>query len=611
MTEQAPVQNWRSLAREGRVNQALEQVESFLLKNPMNSDALVARGFFVGDADNNAAAMACFRKALLLQPNQDRGYQGLATVFRNKKEHRLSLKSFEKAYYFNPSSRITVLGVLDTHESFSDLNRLISTAYKTLTTIAFDGEVFMRLIRAWIENGEPEKAHAFASTVLQRMKSRISAFVPPVIDSFADLPSPKYMISLIEKSIKMHCEVNAEEMIQDDELKDILAGLGISAGSQQDDRANVRWGARQRAAHILFNTTDNLYPIIKYCLSGWSGFSSSTSDERIVKGQAAALSEQFTTHLKTFDMEESHYVDEASVFEIDGRRVSETFLVYYGVFLRIVSCLPSPPETILEIGSGYGGLARIFHLGEKPKLHVLVDLPESLAFAYSYLKVHFPDLEIAILSEQNAALYRAGNLGGIVLVPVDRLALLEDFAFDVCINTRSFQEMTTDYMREYMALIETRNTVRYLYSFNYFINPRETLTESKVQDGVTPLQWVPDPDQRWRVAHFEMNPYHLCAATDRRNWLELILERDPDGLAGAPDPSSRIEDGMAGFGKAYDRFIRTRDGAAARALEPFIHSFLRGEMGVRNNRNKDIQVAEDGHIDGAEAFSEMKYLARI
>src|SRR5215813_11903098 len=87
-----------------------------------------------------------------------------------------------------------------------------------------------------------------------------------------------------------------------------------------------------------------------------------------------------------------------------GRRVSPDFLwaLTYASLLRATGALSGRTARVLEVGPGYGALARLLKL-LFPKLQVvLVDLPESLTCSYFFLRQSFPDCRIRVLQRGTA-----------------------------------------------------------------------------------------------------------------------------------------------------------------------------------------------------------------
>ena len=109
-------------------------------------------------------------------------------------------------------------------------------------------------------------------------------------------------------------------------------------------------------------------------------------------------------------------------------------------------------KTILEIGAGNGNFPAIFHHDWSPERIILVDLPETLAIAITFLSNLFPDANILTPNEA-----RSNGLEGeydFVFLTVDQLDLIPANAIDLAINCHSFMEMTHEQINVYFDLIQ-------------------------------------------------------------------------------------------------------------------------------------------------------------
>ena len=190
---------------------------------------------------------------------------------------------------------------------------------------------------------------------------------------------------------------------------------------------------------------------------------------------------------------------------------STIFLTHLYYYLQIAKI---PHDTVLEIGGGYGGLARIFKLANPDVRYILTDLPESLFFADVFLRANFPHATIRYAGEEGEFDF--------LLVPAHQTECLNGLDIDVAINTGSFQEMTEDANRFWMALLQKRTNTRHLYSFNYFLVNRKRHGETA--GHVVPI--CPILDGGWSARSFQINPPIPTIDASGRNWLELLLIRD-------------------------------------------------------------------------------------
>lgn len=173
----------------------------------------------------------------------------------------------------------------------------------------------------------------------------------------------------------------------------------------------------------------------------------------------------------------SDFSDRPPIVLVDGTRYTTSHLAVVGHMFYVAKRLGRLPESVLEIGGGYGAPARAWltcNLGRLRRFAIL-DLPESLFFSEVFLKAHFGFEAVVNLADPDA-MSRAG-LASVVLCPVQRMALLKEFEFDVAINTGSMQEMTDDWITFYMDFLSELKA-RHFYSANYFLQPISRMNES-------------------------------------------------------------------------------------------------------------------------------------
>jgi hypothetical protein len=94
--------------------------------------------------------------------------------------------------------------------------------------------------------------------------------------------------------------------------------------------------------------------------------------------------------------------------------------VEYAAMASIVWPFLSDPVDVLEIGAGYGGLARVFILGGKVKSYTIVDLPEV----------------------GRCARYFLGTYANVRVQDPDGFAAETRITYDLAIQTRGFMEMS-------------------------------------------------------------------------------------------------------------------------------------------------------------------------
>lgn len=182
-------------------------------------------------------------------------------------------------------------------------------------------------------------------------------------------------------------------------------------------------------------------------------------------------------------LRESRFALPETVIEWEGRPVS-SMLMHLARFHFVASSYAGMPDTVCEIGGGYGAPARIWLQSRfnPARRYVIVDLTESLFFAEVFLRHEFPDRRIHYSHD--------GGKGDadIVLCPADLIRRLEiDEA--LVVNTLSFPEMADAWVDEYMAALD-RSTARHFYSFNAATRGIENLGEHV-------NLYAPRPSRQW------------------------------------------------------------------------------------------------------------------
>ena len=196
-------------------------------------------------------------------------------------------------------------------------------------------------------------------------------------------------------------------------------------------------------------------------------------------------------------------VPESLLFDIGDRRVSTDFVRFFEYFVRMRRTIPLPERAVvLEIGSGYGGLARIVKLHHPACALVLLDIEETLKGAEIYLRYAFPDAVIRYFTPGNP---RAPESGEIVLCRVEDSAALKGMTADVAINTWSFGEMPNRHIDRWFRFLNGDNTTRAIFLINHFMMP-VCLQSPTARAQLQSAQWLSKIDDRWDIVDFEMHP---------------------------------------------------------------------------------------------------------
>lgn len=221
--------------------------------------------------------------------------------------------------------------------------------------------------------------------------------------------------------------------------------------------------------------------------------------------------------------EESELIPDHRCVLVNDKRVSTDFLYRLSMLGSLTrgGVNLQGHKAVLEIGGGYGSLARTI-MGANPKIrYVMVDLPETLFFAEVFLRHSFPDKTFGYLTTENSP-----QACDVLFVPLGLQHTLNYRTFDLAINTNSFGEMPRDIARrhiEWLSLIKPKQ----VFSLNRFLNSADPkIYADRKHAAGSAFLWGPE----WKVEQWEVNPaYERCPhymSIVTRN-LHMVLSLDP------------------------------------------------------------------------------------
>lgn len=141
---------------------------------------------------------------------------------------------------------------------------------------------------------------------------------------------------------------------------------------------------------------------------------------------------------------------------------NDIFLINF--YLQIEKYLSNEKNIILEIGGGYGGLARIFSKNKNCS-YILIDLPEVNLISSYYLKSHFPEKKFLLYKD----LIKNNRINiqefDFIILPPWSLPFIENIKIDLFINIRSMMEMDVSSINKYFEYIQKQSNIN-----SYFLN---------------------------------------------------------------------------------------------------------------------------------------------
>jgi hypothetical protein len=257
--------------------------------------------------------------------------------------------------------------------------------------------------------------------------------------------------------------------------------------------------------------------------------------ETVLNAQLEWL-ERLGAPLSSFPLhvQESRFAANAVATTVDNRRVSSAFLYHLGIAARVRAVAGSCGR-VFELGSGYGGLARVLKLLYPEAQIVLCDLPETLYLCWVYLRRHFPNARFATVVEAEAATTADADF---LFTPAQAAKAISGSAFDVAINAASLSEMTQDACDYYIDLIQNHIDLKYFFHINRFGSPENYHQVCSTSYGLDPYWEV--VNWSWRDSNNLMRVHPKWPPL-----LDLVLRRIPQAI--------RSDDLLANLADSYRR----------------------------------------------------------
>ncbi|MBI3743750.1 MAG: putative sugar O-methyltransferase [Chloroflexi bacterium] len=139
-----------------------------------------------------------------------------------------------------------------------------------------------------------------------------------------------------------------------------------------------------------------------------------------------------------------------------------------------VSSLTSDLGKVIEIGGGYGGLARMMRLFNPRQTYIVVDLLDSLYCSYVFISAHYPDARILFVTKPEHKADIANS--DFFFIPTQHFEVLKGCSADLVVNTASFGEMVGRDVDDYMQFINHGSESRYFYSVNRYARYSDEMT---------------------------------------------------------------------------------------------------------------------------------------
>ena len=177
------------------------------------------------------------------------------------------------------------------------------------------------------------------------------------------------------------------------------------------------------------------------------------------------------TELELLRQASDSYIGKNICLNYRGQRLSHTVLrhaYFCSQILKFTQLDLDKKNIIVDIGGGYGSLARLLKYLYSKSTIIIFEVPEANILAAYFLKKNFPDakigqaLDFKDINSINIELIKQFDF---IILPETNIEKISNDTVDLCINTISLGEMTNNTQNNYLENIE-RITKNYFYSVN-------------------------------------------------------------------------------------------------------------------------------------------------
>jgi hypothetical protein len=357
----------------------------------------------------------------------------------------------------------------------------------------------------------------------KRWRTRLRLIAHALLDSSAELQARDYRVLTEQIRVLTERASSMARKLDDLEKHNHLSLImearlhlenAVSQSSATQPPYGSRWQPQVDAMRRDIPGLRNFLSCLHYAQKNitFDGRPTFPSDMRQIQFREWAVENEFPNMVNVLrGMHDNPLSYSESLGEFNGRIVSQIFYCHARIVLAGIT-YAGGPRRILEIGGGYGEIARLWLMNSTAPIdsYVIVDIPESLFFA-----------EVALKAEFGSQVgYFDGHDPGtrILLVPITFLGNLTRSA-DIVINTGSMQEMTDEWIDFYLEWL-TKYDTRFFYSLNYVAQPISVMGESR-------NLWSQRLGPEWSTRHLRLDIPLLDLEGPTRDFLEVLYEKSP------------------------------------------------------------------------------------
>jgi len=218
-------------------------------------------------------------------------------------------------------------------------------------------------------------------------------------------------------------------------------------------------------------------------------------------------------------MNESRFSVPGSLYSWTRKKlVSNIFYYHLRIMLVCLTHLKTVAN-VIEIGGGYGALARLFltHPKKRPRYYFIIDFPESLYFSEIFLRLNLDKVDI-LYFDGSLPSHLSEKESTVVLVPIQLAHALNDIkmTYDLVINSGSIGEVGEEWV-DFWTLWADKVDCKFFYSLNYAGSPLDNWLE-----GANMMS--PRFSKRWAFRLNRMNPAFMKLQSSC-HFAEIIAEK--------------------------------------------------------------------------------------
>lgn len=361
---------------------------------------------------------------------------------------------------------------------------------------------------------------------------------------------------------RLKCSLTRRKMALIDEVVEKYNQvMAYHQRNQYDTKLDTIWSnnmsdigqivARSSSAEALIDNVDQTF---MYSINfppenaGGSGVWNNGSDRPNIRHKQInwLLEKQKQDGLDVFSLpehiQESEFVHSRNKTKLRGKTLTGNFLRTLSIAHRVFRQLGKDFKNIIELGGGAGHQARTFALLLPDVKYTIVDLPETLIFSYTYMKLNFPNKRMLYVTSHEEL--KTIDDYDYVFIPAVFADGLEGRSYDLFVNTASMGEMRNETIHRWMDFIQNKVQIKYLYTLNRYLNVIDgTIASFRTQENECSVSY----DHKWQILHWELEPIHTrCPFIDtlHSRYVEIIASRFPENIDIKAKSNALLQDAM-------------------------------------------------------------------